>query len=67
MKSNEGTWDRGLRMAVGLALIGLTLTGKIGPWGWIGVIPLVTGAVGVCPIYKMLGINTLAWGGKRLR
>jgi hypothetical protein len=67
MKANEGMWDRGLRIAVGLALIGLTLTGKIGVWGWIGVIPLLTGAVGVCPIYKGLGVNTCAWGGKRLR
>jgi hypothetical protein len=67
MKANEGMLDRGLRIAVGLALIGLTLTGKIGVWGWIGVIPLLTGAVGVCPIYKVLGVNSCAWGGKRLR
>lgn len=67
MKANEGMWDRALRISVGLALIGLTLTGKIGVWGWVGVIPLLTGVVGVCPIYKILGVNTCAWGEKRLR
>ena len=66
MKPNEGMWDRGLRIAVGVLLIGLTMMGTIGAWGWIGVAPLLTGAVGVCPIYKMLGINSCAWGGKKV-
>ena len=66
MKPNEGMWDRGLRIAVGVLLIGLTMMGTIGAWGWIGVVPLLTGAVGVCPIYKMLGINSCAWGGKKV-
>lgn len=58
MKLNEGGIDRGLRVAAGLVLIGLAATGVVGAWGYIGVIPLVTGAVGMCPIYSLLGINT---------
>ena len=58
MKTNEGTVDRALRVIAGLVLIGLALAGVIGPWGWIGVVPLLTGAVGICPLYAMLGLNT---------
>lgn len=58
MKTNEGTLDRLLRMAVGLLLLVLTITNTIGPWGWIGLVPLLTGLVGWCPLYALLGINT---------
>lgn len=58
MKFNEGVFDRSLRVVAGLVLIGLAATGTVGAWGYIGVIPLVTGAVGMCPIYSLLGIST---------
>ena len=58
MKVNEGVLDRSLRVIVGVVLIGMAISGVIGPWGYIGVIPLVTGAVGMCPLYSMLGIST---------
>ncbi len=58
MKTNAGSLDRGLRIAAGLVLIGLAATGTVGLWGYIGIVPLLTGAVGVCPLYSMLGINT---------
>lgn len=58
MKTNEGTLDRALRIVAGLILLALTLTGNIGVWGWIGVVPLLTGAVGICPLYSILGIRT---------
>jgi len=58
MQRNEGTLDRGLRIGGGLLLIGLTLTQVIGPWGWLGVVPVLTGALGMCPLYTVLGINT---------
>ena len=58
MKTNEGVVDRSLRVVAGLVLIGLAVTGTIGVWGYIGVIPLVTGAVGMCPVYRLLGINS---------
>jgi len=58
MKVNEGTVDRALRVIAGLALIGLAATGKVGFWGYVGVVPLVTGLIGMCPVYSILGINT---------
>jgi hypothetical protein len=58
MNRNEGTLDRAVRAIAGLALVGATLAGSIGPWGWIGVVPLVTAALGWCPLYTVLGINT---------
>jgi hypothetical protein len=60
MKLNVGGIDRIARIAIGLVLIGLTLTGTIGVWGWLGVVPLATGAIGWCPPYAIFGFNTCA-------
>jgi fatty acid desaturase len=57
-KSNVGTIDRLLRVILGITLIALTLTGTIGVWGWIGVVPLLTAGLGSCPLYTVLGIDT---------
>ncbi len=58
MKFNVGSTDRILRVVAGLALIGLTLAGVIGVWGWIGVVPLATGLFKFCPAYAIFGLNT---------
>lgn len=58
MKANVGTIDRFLRIVVGLVLIGLTLNHTIGMWGWIGVVPLLTGIFRVCPAYSLIGAST---------
>lgn len=58
MNPNLGILDRVLRIGAGVVLIGLTATGTIGLWGYIGVIPLLTGLVSICPVYSMLGINS---------
>lgn len=58
MTTNESTLDRALRVAIGMLLVGLTWTGMLGAWGYIGVILIVTGVVGLCPIYSLLGITT---------
>ena len=58
MKANVGTIDRVLRILVGVLLIALKLTGIIGLWGWIGLVPLATGVVRFCPLYPLLGIST---------
>jgi hypothetical protein len=55
---NEGTVDRVLRVVGGAALISLVFVGPETPWGWIGVVPLVTGLLGNCPVYSLLGIST---------
>ncbi len=54
---NAGSIDRALRIIIGLALIAWAVFG--GPfWAWIGVVPLLTGAIGSCPLYSVFGINT---------
>jgi hypothetical protein len=58
MKANIGTIDRCLRILAGLLLIGLSLSGGIGAWGWIGLVPLATGIFRFCPDYTLLGIKT---------
>ena len=55
---NEGTIDRAIRGVVGLALIAVVFIGPQTPWGWIGVVPLVTGLIGWCPAYSLFGLNT---------
>ena len=56
---NEGRIDRLLRVAVGLLILALGLA--FGSWwGLLGLIPLVTGAVGFCPLYAVLGVDTCA-------
>lgn len=58
MQINVGTPDRIARIVVGLVLIALAATGTVGWWGWIGVVPLLTGIFRFCPAYPLLGINT---------
>lgn len=58
MTTNVGGIDRIVRIVLGLVLIGLTLTGTVGMWGWLGVVPLATGAIGWCPPYAIFGFNT---------
>ncbi len=57
MNMNVGNTDRILRIVVGLALIGIAISG-ISAWGWIGVVPLLTGVFRYCPAYSLLGMNT---------
>lgn len=58
MKANVGGIDRILRIVVGLVLIALAASGTVGVWGWIGVVPVLTGLFKFCPAYTLLGMNT---------
>jgi hypothetical protein len=58
LPSNEGTLDRALRVALGLGLLALVFVGPQTMWGWVGLVPLITGLVGSCPIYTALGFST---------
>ncbi len=61
MKKNEGNIDRILRVIVGIVLIALFFIlpdASYRYWFWLGLIPLITGLVGSCPIYSILGLNT---------
>ena len=61
-KQNVGSIDRVLRIVVGLVLIALVFVGPKTPWGWIGLIPLVTGLARTCPAYSLLGVSTCPRG-----
>ena len=50
--------DRWLRIIVGIILVGLVASGAIGAWGWIGLLPLLTGLFKWCPLYAILGFQT---------
>jgi hypothetical protein len=65
LDKNVGNIDKVLRIVAGALLIGLTLSGVIGMWGWIGVVPLATGLLGWCPAYTLLGIKTCPMSGKK--
>lgn len=58
MKRNVCGIDRFLRVVIGLTLVSLTLSSMIGPWGWIGVVPLLTGTFRYCPAYAIFGLET---------
>ncbi|MBK8630095.1 MAG: DUF2892 domain-containing protein [Sphingomonadales bacterium] len=58
MPCNEGKTDRTLRVIAGLILLSLVFVGPQTPWGWVGLVPLLTGVFGFCPAYTLLGINT---------
>ena len=58
MKPNMGTIDRILRVVLGIGLISLVFVGPQTPWGWIGVVPLVTALLSWCPLYVPFGIST---------
>lgn len=60
MEKNVSTLDRAIRVLFGVGLIGATVMGSIGAWGWVGVIPLATGLVGFCPLYKICGCKRCA-------
>lgn len=62
MKKNIGTIDRIARIVIGLALIALAVSGVIGAWGYIGIVPLATAMVNFCPLYQLLGMSTRKTG-----
>ena len=60
LQLNVGNVDRLLRVLLGVVLIGLALFGAIGLWGYLGVIPLVSGAMAFCPVYSLFRFSTTA-------
>ena len=58
MQANVGGIDKGLRIIAGITLMMLAATGTIGVWGWLGIVPLLTGLFNFCPLYSLLGIKT---------
>jgi hypothetical protein len=58
MPTNEGTIDRALRVIAGAGILSLAFIGPQTVWGYVGLVPLITGLVGYCPLYAMLGLST---------
>lgn len=57
-KVNVGSTDRILRVLLGIVLIAMVFVGPQTAWGWLGLIPLVTGLFRMCPLYSLIGVNT---------
>ncbi len=57
-KTNVGGLDRIARIVLGVVLIALVFVGPHTPWGWVGVVPLVTGLFGTCPLYSLVGLSS---------
>ncbi len=57
-KPNVGTVDKFARILFGLVLLSLVFVGPKTPWGWLGVVPLLTGVINFCPLYSLIGLNT---------
>lgn len=55
---NMGSPDRVIRFIVGVALVALVFVGPRSPWGWLGIILILTSLFGMCPLYSILGIST---------
>ncbi len=58
LPTNEHPVERGLRVVLGLGVLSLAFVGPKSPWGWLGLVPLLTGLVGSCPLYTLLGFST---------
>jgi len=63
--SNEGTIDRVLRVVAGAIILSLAFVGPQTPWGYIGIVPILTGVIGFCPVYKILGLDTRGADAKK--
>ena len=63
-KNNTGKVDRIIRVIIGALLVGNVFTGLQTPIGWVGLILIITGLFGTCPLYSILGINTKTLGEK---
>lgn len=58
LPTNEGAVDRALRVVLGIALLSLAFVGPKTPWGYLGLVPLITALLGSCPVYTVFGIST---------
>jgi hypothetical protein len=58
MQKNEGTIDRTLRVIAGIAILSQAFIGLKTPFAYIGIVPILTGSIGVCPLYSIFGFST---------
>jgi hypothetical protein len=55
MKKNVCGMDQKIRIGLGIIILSLSIAGPRSAWGLLGLIPLLTGLIGYCPAYKMIG------------
>ena len=55
---NEHTLERAARVILGICVLSLMFIGPRSNWGLLGVVPLLTGLLGSCPLYTLFGIST---------
>ena len=60
MGRNVGWHDRVVRIVIGTVMVEATITGLLDPWGYIGLVLLFSGILGRCPLYRILGVDSLA-------
>lgn len=63
MVNNIANWDRLVRVVVGLVLVSLVFVGPQSPFGWLGLILVITGIVGFCPLYRIAGVSSCRVAG----
>lgn len=67
MNANVGTIDQATRVALGLLLVALAVADVIGPWGYVGLLLIITGAFRFCPAYSLFGLSTCKAPGDNKR
>lgn len=55
---NEHPVERVARVVLGVGILSLAFVGPKSPWAYLGIVPILTGALGNCPLYSLLGIST---------
>jgi Inner membrane protein YgaP-like, transmembrane domain len=65
MQINEGSIDRAIRIVVGIMMLSFVMIGPHSLWGLFGLVPLLTGIWGYCPLYRVLGVTTCPRGPAR--
>lgn len=65
LPTNEHHIERAIRVVLGLFLLAIVFVGPKTPFGWIGVLPLVTGLIGSCPAYTLFGFSTCKTSDKQ--
>jgi hypothetical protein len=65
MTKNIGTVERVIRIVLGIVILSAAFVGPESPWGYLGLLPLLTGLLGWCPPYALLGIGSVNRASRR--
>lgn len=65
MTINESFFDRWLRVMIGGIITSFAFWGPETPWAYLGLIPVLTGVIGFCPLYALFGVSTCSVSSRR--